>query len=244
MAAGFLFGQASEYEQGMALFRRGNAEGAVPHLIRATKAAPHDAHAWDGLGLAYAEQGLYEKAEPALRKACELDAKVPNACYFWARTLYALGRFEESLAALDRADGRLWRIRIAMGQAAEAVGKAERAEAEYKKAMDLVGGQDAGPTVAYGLFLVRQGRPADAVPVLLEAVKQDAKSAEAETYLGRALIDTGRMAEAATHLERAVALAPQSAQAHLLLAKAYVRLGRAEAAQPHFDAAAKYGTEK
>jgi Flp pilus assembly protein TadD len=69
-------------------------------------------------------------------------------------------------------------------------------------------------------------------------------SADAHTYLGRALLEGGRMAEAVAHLERAVALAPESAQAHLLLAKAYVRSGRGAEAEGHFEQAARYGAER
>jgi len=244
LAAGCLFGQLSEYEQGVALFQRGDGAGAVPHLVRAAEAQPKNAQRWKALGVAYASQKQYAEAAPAFRKACELDAKLEDACYFWGRALYGLDRFAESLDALTRADARSWRVRLAIAQAADGAGDAARADREFREALALSNGRDAGPGAAYGLFLVRQGRAGEAIPVLEAAVKIDPKSGDAETNLGRALFEMGRTADALPHLERAVSLAPTSAQAHLLLAKALVRAGRAEQAQEHFEAAAKYGTEK
>lgn len=237
-------GQVSEYEQGLALFQRGDAAAAVPHLARAAESEPKNAQRWKALGVAYASQKQYRQAEPAFRRACELDPKLEDACYFWARALYGLDRFDESLKALEHADGRSWKVRLAIGQAAEALGDATRADREFREAMALCRGRDAGPGTAYGLFLVRQGRGAEAIPVLEEAVKVDGRSAGAQTDLGRALLEAGRTAEAVPHLEKAVEFAPESAQAHLLLAKAYVKMGRSAEAQSHFEAAAKYGTEK
>jgi tetratricopeptide (TPR) repeat protein len=243
LAAGCLFGQVSEYEQGVALFQRGDAAGAVPHLVRAADAQPKNAQRWKALGVAYASQKQYAEAAPAFRKACELDAKLEDACYFWGRALYGLDRFTESLDALARADARSWKVRLAIAQAADGAGDAARADRDFREAIALSNGRDGGPGAAYGLFLVRQGRAAEAIPVLETAVKLDPKSGEAETNLGRALFETDRP-DALRHLERAVLLAPTSAQAHLLLAKALVRAGRADQAQEHFEAAAKYGTEK
>jgi tetratricopeptide (TPR) repeat protein len=244
LAAGCLFGQGSEYEQGVALFQRGDAAAAVPHLLRAAEAQPKNAQRWKALGVAYASQKRYAEAAPAFRTACRLDVKLEEACYFWGRALYGLDRFAESLEALARADGRSWKVRLAMGQAADGAADSARAEREFREAIALSNGRDAGPGAAYGLFLVRQGRAAEAIPVLEAAVKLDPKSGDAETTLGRALFETGRTGDALPHLERAVLLAPMSAQAHLLLAKALVRAGRTDQAQEHFEAAAKYGTEK
>ena len=199
---------------------------------------------WKALGVVYAARREYASAEPPLRRACELDAKAEDACYFHARALYALDRYDASLRSLDR-DGRgIWKVRLARAQALEAMGNADRADKEFRESVALCRGIDAGPGVAYGLFLVRQGRAAEAIAPLEEVLKRFPGSADAHTYLGRALLESGRLTEAIPHLERAVALAPASAQAHLLLAKAYVRSGRAGDAEGHFELAAKFGEEK
>ena len=86
------FGQGSDFEQGVARFRAGDFAGAVPLFTRATESHPKDAAAWKGLGSAYAAMGYYGRAEPAFRRACELDPRLQNACYFYGRALYALNR--------------------------------------------------------------------------------------------------------------------------------------------------------
>jgi tetratricopeptide (TPR) repeat protein len=243
MAALCVFAQTSDYDQGVARFQQGDLAGAVPFLTRAAEARPKDAQVWKALGVAYAAQKMYREAERPLARSCELDRTLEDACYFYARTLYAMDRFESSIRVLRRAGGNSWKVQLGMAQALEALGRADEAEREFRRSREMARGNDPGPGVGLGLFLVRQGRAGEAIPVLDEVVKRFPNSADGYTHLGRALLESGRPADSIPQLERAVALAPQSAQAHLLLAKAYVREGRAGEAQAHFEAAAKLGEQ-
>ncbi|PYT13085.1 MAG: hypothetical protein DMG59_21530 [Acidobacteria bacterium] len=237
------FGQTSDYERGVALFEKGQLDAAIPPLMRSTEAHPQDSRSWKALGVVYAAKGWYELAEPPLRRACDLDPKLEDACYYEARALYALNRFELSLEALVRAAlaaPKRWKIHLGMAQALEALARAQEAEQEFKKTLALARDSDSQPGVAYGLFLVRQGRFEEAVAPLQEVLQRFPESADAHTHLGRALLERGQIEASTAHLERAVAMQPASAQAHLLLAKAYVRAGRVMEAQPHFEAAARY----
>ena len=141
-------------------------------------------------------------------------------------------------------DPNSWKYHLGMGRAEEALGRAEEAEASFRRAVDLAHEADPRPGVSLGLFLERRGRFEEAIVPLDVVLKRFPTSAEAHTYLGRALLEQGKAAEAIPHLESAVALAPSSAQAHLLLAKAYIREGRAAEAQSHFEAAARYEAQK
>ena len=138
-----------------------------------------------------------------------------------------------------RRSPKSWKIRLGLAEALEALGKASAAEAAFTKAVDLVDGKDPDPGVAYGQFLVRQGRSRDAVPVLEKVLKRFPDSGLAHTQIGRALLEQGAVREAVPHLERAVALIPASAQAHVLLGKAYTRAGRSADAHAQYEAAAK-----
>jgi len=202
------------------------------------EAKPEDAQAWKALGVAYAAQNLYLEGEPALRRACELNPKLEDACYFHARALYALDRFDGSLAVLARIAPKSWKVRLGMAQALEALGRAADAEREFRQVLTMPG-PDAQTGVAFGLFLVRQGRFDEAVAPLEEVVKRFPASSEGHLHLGRALMEQGKIDGAIVQLERAVALSPGSAQGHLLLAKALVRAGRQAEAQAHLDAAAR-----
>jgi Flp pilus assembly protein TadD len=235
--------QSSDYEQGVALFKRGQAAAAVPPLTRAAEAHPLQAQMWKALGVAYAAQGLYHEAEPPLRRACELDPKLPDACYFQGRALYALDRYEASLQVLERATNRepqSWKPRLGMAQSLEALGKTEEAGKQFRQSLALCRNSDPQPGIAFARFLLRQGRAEEAVAPLEEVLRRFPASGDAHLHLGRALLEKGDIAAAIAHLERAVSLEPASAQAHLLLAKAYVRAGRAAEAEPHFEAAVRY----
>lgn len=227
--------QTSDYQRGVALCDKGLYRDAVPLLARAAEAAPKDAQTWKALGVAYAAQRMYAEALPAFRRACLLNAALENACYFEARALYALDRFEASLQVLDYAEhagAHSAEIDLGRAQALEALGRAAEAEKEFRAAI-----ASGGDATEYGLFLIRQGRTAEAIAVLVKAVEHSPASPDAQMTLGRALLESGRVADAIPHLERAVALRPDSPQAHLLLAKAYVRAGRPADAAAHFERA-------
>src|ERR1051325_8991091 len=83
LAAACAFAQSSDYEQGVAYFQSGDLAAAIPFLARAADAHPRDAQMWKALGVAYAARKDYVSAEPPLRLACELDAKLEDACYFY-----------------------------------------------------------------------------------------------------------------------------------------------------------------
>jgi Tfp pilus assembly protein PilF len=177
---------------------------AAQHAEAAKSAAE-----WKALGVQWAREANYLEAEEPFRRACELDPKLPDACFFWARVLYALDRFEPSLAALQKLPPDT-RTVLAMAQAEEALGRARAAEAHFKQ---------AGDPVKYGLFLFRQGRLKEAETVL----KQDPRTAEAWWHLGRVRYQLGKLGEARAALERTLALDPQQEPARLLLAKIKAR---------------------
>jgi tetratricopeptide (TPR) repeat protein len=234
---------SSDYQRGIALVEKGQPQAAVPLLTRAAEASPRDARNWKALGVAYAAQKLYNVAESPFQRACELDPSLDDACYYYGRALYALNRFEGSLQVLAHAAGRdpkSWKIHLGIAQALEALGRPEEALNEFTKTLALSQNSDPKPGVAYGLFLIRQGRMQDAIAPLDEVLKRFPSSAEAHIHLGRALLEQGKTAGAIGHFAIAVTIDPTSAQAHLLLAKGYVRAGRASEAQVHFEAAARY----
>lgn len=225
-------------DRALQLLEQGRTAEAIPLLERAAEADGKNAIAWKALGVAYASLKDYTAAEPAFGKACRLAPQLADACYFHARALYALDRFEESLAALSRV-GAGWRIRLAAGQALEGLGRREEAEKSLRDAVAQVRYADPGPGVALGLFLLRSGRATEAQAPLEEVAGRFPNSADAHTILARVLLERNAFDQAVPHLERALALQPDSSQAHLLLARAYVRQGRTSDAQPHFDAAAR-----
>jgi tetratricopeptide (TPR) repeat protein len=75
--------------------------------LHATCAATPDtsyraAHAWYNLGYALNEFGRVAQAEPAFRKALDLDAKLDLAWYGLGLVLIQQGRFDEAVQALTQ----------------------------------------------------------------------------------------------------------------------------------------------
>ena len=230
---------AQEYEQGIALIEKRQFDAAIPLLTRAAAARPGDAQVHKALGVAHAARNDYELAEPAFGRACELDAKLLDACYYHGRALYALNRFEAALAALRRAPEG-WRVSVGIAQAIEALDRPADAETEFRKALALCRDASPQPGVALSQFLIRQGRQAEAIEPLKAVLLRHPKSGEAHVLIGRVMLDRGQHQAAMEHLKQAVAIDPRSAQAHLLLANAYVKAGRPQDAKPHFEEAAQH----
>jgi tetratricopeptide (TPR) repeat protein len=235
--------QTADYDQGIELFQERQFAAAAVAFERAARAHPNDAQTWKALGVAYAEQEKYGDAEEPFRRACWIDPRLEDACYFYSRSLYVLDRYRQSLDVLKEAlshEPDSWKYYLGMARAQEALGDATEAEASFRRALVLSRRADPRPGVSLGLFLERCGRFDEAIPPLEEVLTRFPDSADAHIYLGRALLEQNKTAQAIPHLESGVALAPESPQAHLLLAKAYVRAGRGTEAQPHFEAAARY----
>jgi protein O-GlcNAc transferase len=95
-----------------------------------------------------------------------------------------------------------------IGLAAEALPDYARAEKAYSRAVELAAGEYR-PSYAYGCFLYRQGRTAEAIGHLRAAVEREPRAADARFELGKALLQQRELAQAARETEAAIALAPE-----------------------------------
>lgn len=220
-------------EQGAALFRQGQLEPARQLLEAAVQTDPAPFCA-KSLGIVYAALGDTRRAEPLLARACRANPREPDACYFWARALYGLDRFADSLAALDRDPAPpSARGLTARGQALDALGQ-NSAEAAFRQALKLSESPaDPDPRLSLAAFLTRQGRLADALALLRAAPPAYQRLAPYHYLLGRALAQQEQWAPAAEALRNAVSLAPAYPEAHGLLSRVYHRLGDPTQAARH-----------
>jgi tetratricopeptide (TPR) repeat protein len=230
-------------EEAVADFRAGRFREAERKFTALLEQDPGRAVVWKGLGAVYAAERQLERSLPCFQRACELDPTEEDACYYLGGNLYAKGRFEAALKALEEAlkagpENRHWRIHRTMAQSLEALGRAEEAERGFRQAIRLSRGQARpfeDPRIDYGIFLYRQARTQEALGPLGEAVKAHPKSARAHSELGRVLLQLRRVKEAAEQLEKAVGLDAKLWNAHLLIGQAYLRLGRREDGQRHLE---------
>jgi Flp pilus assembly protein TadD len=240
------FASAAElFEQGTVLFQSGRPAEAAARFEEAAKIAPKDARIWRALGAAYAAQENYERANEPFEKACTLAPDLEDACYYYGRSLYALNQFEPALTTLRKAlrrDRRPFRVHLGIAQAAEALGRSEEAESEFRKSLNLFGAlpasergrPDFSPDLHYAVFLFRQGRLDEAMKMIRSVTETWPAYGRGHFEAGRILHHQGKLEEAAAELEKAVA-GGHGAAAHLLLGRIYLRLGRTSEGQRHLQ---------
>ena len=226
-------GAAEAYKLGLSLFEQHRALEAIPHFQRATELDPGNAQYWKALGVAFAATGDYRSALEPFRRACTRNEKLTDACYYSGRAYYASDRYREALPALSKAlqhDTLKARAEAAIGQCLEALGQYPEAEQRFLSALRRTDGSLNIARIAYGRFLVRQGRAAEAVP-LLEAA-QSPESADSRYELAFALFQADHVAESITQLERVLELDPHSEATRSLLDRARRRVASSSAQKP------------
>ncbi len=202
------------------------------------QSATCDARCEKSRGVALASKGDYRAAILHFAEACRLNAREPDACYYWGRALYSSDRFEEALDAFDLAlVSTDWKVATARGQSLDALGRPE-AEGELKRALTKRSKLNSAvtepdPLLALGSFLYREGRSGEALKLLKEAPPQYRRVTSYHYQLGRALAQHQRWEESAEALKSAVDMEPGYSEAHALLGRAYYRLGKAALGAEH-----------
>lgn len=231
-----LFWQEDAYRRGVEAFEKGRFAEALPLLQAAAAAEPQNAQVWKALGVLHAAQGDTRAAVDPFARACSLNSRLLDACFYHGRALYTLNRFEEALAPLEnafRTSAAKSPAETAIGECLEGLGRREEAEKRFLAAIARREDFEDRARTAYARFLLRDGRTAASVPVLELALAHTPNSAETHYQLGRAFQQLDRLPSALTHLERAVTLDPRRPAARLLLARVLRRLGRPADAASH-----------
>ena len=234
-----LFWQGDAYQRGVAAFEQGRSAEALPLLEAAAAVEPKNPQVWKALGVLHASQGDTRAAVEPFARACSLNSRLLDACYYHGRALYTLNRFAEALPSLEKALG-IATVKAmpetAIGECLEGLGRRDEAEKRFLAAIARHDDFEERARTAYARFLLRDGRATASVQVLEAAIARVPNSAEAHYQLGRALQQLDRLPASLTHLERAVSLDPRRPAARLLLARVLRRLGRPS------DAAAQEAT--
>ena len=157
---------ADSVERGLDAFRRRDFKTAEREFAKVASEQPGSARAWKLLGMAYIAEEKYEAAEDSCRKACELDPREENACYYLGYVDYTLGRFDKALEAYNKAlanRGDQGRLLLGLAQTYEAMPNVREAERYYKAAIES---DAAHSKIDYGMFLFKQGRGTESLEVL------------------------------------------------------------------------------
>jgi tetratricopeptide (TPR) repeat protein len=81
--------------------------------------------------------------------------------------------------------------------------------------------------------LIKDGKYADAIPLLNKAVKANPKSADAYNYLGYSYRQLGQFEAAMEHYNTALSLQPKHLGANEYLGELYLQLGELDKAEEH-----------
>ena len=198
LATGYL--RLEDYETAEGLFRQVVEARPIPQT-------------WILIGRTWRDFQAFEPAKAALRRALELDSKIPRANYY-------LGTVEL------RADGRA---------------RLDEAIKHFRAELNIVP-DDVVSHLYLGLALVEGRRFEEALEPLKVAAAAPSPAADAFLFLGQGYLGLGRIDEAATALRRALELSDGSSHdqltsIHYQLALAERRRGNEDAAAEHFDAA-------
>jgi|GEM_PF-1280452 len=142
----------------------------------------------------------------------------------------------ETLEEGAKLDRRNWAAWNKLGLAYMAAGAYDKADEAFLKALDIVP-EEAEALTNYGSFLIRAGRPAEAIPIL-EKAGQDLtyrKPAIPLSNLGYAYLELGQPDMAVGILSDAIRRAPNLCQARFLRGMAYSELDKPGRALDDFD---------
>lgn len=175
LLATFLFAQWPDeaqvlVEKGAHAFQGRDFRTAEQCFSRAAKLRPGDPRIWKVLGMSYAAEDRPELAEPAFRRACNLNPREENACYYLGRALFTTARFREAIdsfrLALTNAGNQRGRVLLGMALTYERMGETAKAETSYK---DAIAAGEKQAQIDYGLFLSKEGRAEEGIVVLRKA---------------------------------------------------------------------------
>lgn len=197
-----------------------------------------DAHKLAGLTLFFYKR--YFMAENELRAALRLRPTDKEALYSLGRIYYTQNNFPPAIRVFQRLivlDPENYKAYNNLALCYEAVRRNDEAEMMFKKAQQLVrklAPEDDWPYSNMAAMLLKEGRAADALPYLQQALRVNPKSARDFCLTGNALFQTGQVHQAVKDLQQSVKLDPGYAEPHYLLGKAYERLHDTNHAQREF----------
>lgn len=226
---------AADYflNQGLALAREGDFNGAIGQYERALAIAPELAEGYYRLGQALSGLGREEEAVAAFESAATLESPSSPRRYFLQGEVHAArGAWEAALAAFGQAASLApqdpapqYRMGWVLCYGLE---DEEAAISRFQWALQL-DPDYVPPRLALGWLYEEQENCDEAARWLAPILSPDVGSGlagQAHVLVGRCLLHQGRDDEALSYLEQALTLNPGSARYHLTLAQGYSQAGR------------------
>lgn len=191
-----------------------------------------------GRAEALRRSGREDAAIEVLRQLAESHGSLPLVHVTLADTLRGMERFDESikpyddaLSLIDAPDEQHWIIYFARGISHERTGQWEKAESDFRQALDLRPEQPQVLNYLGYSFLEMQTNLEEALDMIERAVALRPDSGYIIDSLGWGLYRIGRYDEAVGHMEKAVELMPIDPVVNDHLGDVYWAVGRKREAE-------------
>jgi len=212
-------------------FTISQAESAAKSRAAATKALELDSslaesHVSMGQVLENFDWG-FDGAEREFRRSLAINPGYATGLQWYAELLENLGRYDESLAMIRRAqeaDPFSLIINAVHGQILSRSGRTKEAVAQFQKTLDLERNFPLGQFL-FGLALVHDGRNDEAVKELEQAVQSSRESSVYRSMLAYVYAQTGRIEESRKILGDVIQEAESDRASWMDVAGIYAALG-------------------
>src|SRR5579885_2137120 len=224
------------YRQALQFLSQQNWKAAAAEFEECLRTDPHNAAAYDGLGVALIQLGKPQDAEKAFGQAVHINPSDARAHYYLgvlAADSQDAKRAVKELQTSLKLQPRNLEARLALALAYQESNDLDKAVAEYKAALS----QDPQSAEAHnglGNVYVQKNDVADAIKEYRRAVSLKPDYFRAYNNLGSTLAGAGDTQGANQALEKALALRPRSVEANLNLGLVLSAQGDSRGALRHF----------
>jgi len=225
------------YLEGYLLFSTGRYEESLKVMKPLVARNPEHAASHKVIGLDQFMLERMELAEAELKRATVLAPEDADAHYYLGRIYFSRNNVPSAVAAFQRAaelDASSVKTFNHLGQTYEALVQYPAARAAYLRAIELEKQQaekSEWPYFNLGALCLKEGRAAEAVDYLQQALSRHPAWSEGKAKLAMALVSLGRQPEALSLFEEAVRLDARNAEARYQYARLLTQMGKQDEAE-------------
>jgi len=182
----------------------------------------------------------YSDADKWLTEATTRSPDIALYWYYLGRVKYVENRFDEAIEMFHKCltvSPRDLRAEYNLGLAYAGAGRIEEATIAYKTAIawqQSLGVQDPQPYLDFGMMLVQQGKPAEALPLLQRAVALGPQNPRAHEELAQTWKQLHNLPNADAEMQAAIRLAPEISALHFEMGRIFQLEGLTTKAKDEF----------
>jgi tetratricopeptide (TPR) repeat protein len=222
-----------DFNWGNAAFSAKRYDQAIPPLTRYLTSHPDDKWSREALGTSYYVLNNYSQALQIWQPVEDRLISTPQLAYAYAVCLVKAGDYDKGvqlLQRLEKTDGGVAAVHIALGDAYVSHRNFDGASAEFRQAVQLVP-TNSDAKLGLALSLAELGRWEESQDILLDLVRSGSKNSDVYFELGKLQEAHEHVRDAIANLEIAAQLNPHNGRIHSELAAAYLKDSRPQDAE-------------